>query len=448
MMLNKLLRSLSPLLLAATVASQVITVGPAGSGAMFEGIHEGIAAAPPGGTVLITPGSYGHAGGLYINKPLTVLGGGSTYTAHSAGAANPNPIPLTITNLPAGQHVTVVGLTLQGYSPTLPATGAAVRIANCTGTISLREVQAFSNLLTSASLVIRDAASVTLEGCWFAAGGGPTGRPMRGMQVERSFVSVTDSTIQGGTGSGTSSVVSDASGIMAIDSEVRVARSTVTGGDGTPFPTLPYILWFTILDGSPAIKAQNSFVHLRGGTGNALQGGDGGIEIGTSPHTLGSGASGVQVDATSLVSTTPDANIGAGIDYNGNETATAVGGTGPHAALAHALPSIVTVDTSTAPGNSATWELEGEPLAVCLTLFDVVPSVPFELPSIFGRFQIGFSPAVSLPVAVLDAGGAGTVSVALPPNPLLAGATAHVQTVSFAPSGWIAVSAPTLLAVR
>lgn len=76
------------LTIACVGPAQTVTVGPAGSGAMFTSIQEGIDAAPPGGVVLVAAGSYAAAATLTIDKPLTLLGAGSattTYTAQGPG---------------------------------------------------------------------------------------------------------------------------------------------------------------------------------------------------------------------------------------------------------------------------------------------------------------------------------------------------------------------------
>lgn len=64
----------------ALLVAQTITVGPAGSGAMFSQIQDGIAAAPAGGIVLVAAGAYVDSRTLQIDKPLTLLEAGSAST--------------------------------------------------------------------------------------------------------------------------------------------------------------------------------------------------------------------------------------------------------------------------------------------------------------------------------------------------------------------------------
>lgn len=445
------LAAFASLTFAPTLAAQAVTVGPAGSGAMFEVIQEGIDAAPAGGVVLVAPGSYSAAETLRIDKALTVLGAGSastTYLAEPAGASAGFRLPLRIEGLAAGEQATVAGIGLVSRIQASHAPVNHARIAfevdNCAGPVLLADLTLLGFFGSSAgqfdqAALVRDSAMVVLDRCRIDA----TTHFDRGppaLAVVRSLVHVNDCWLLGSRARNVASDVRDgAPSILVTDSTLRVARSELIGGAGIQFgfpaPNPPGTA------GGAAIEAIRSVVHLRGGPGNELRGGLGGGGGGV-------GGPAVSVDTFSLLSSTPDVVAIPGLDGDLQSTTPPIQGNGLQAPLAFPLPTVALASTFVSPGGAAAVELRGEPLAVCLPLIALRASAGFQLAGVFGLFVVDPMGIFTLPAVVLDASGVGAASVSVPPVPALAGTIGHAQSLSFAPSGWIAVSGPTMFAVR
>jgi hypothetical protein len=442
------LAALASLTFACAAAAQTVTVGPPGSGAMFASIQAGINAAQPGGVVLVAAGSYGAPATLTIDKPVTLLGAGSsstTYSAQGPGVPSGMVLPLRITGLAAGEHVSVSGMRLVASNVASIVSHArlAFEVIDCAGPVALSDLVVggmfgYAGGLFEASAVVRDAAMVTLDRCRIDAtthfGLVPTA-----LRVERSLVHVNACSFLGSQAPNVTTGFDGAPGIVAIDATVRVARSDIRGGAGVQFgfpaPNPPGTA------GGAAIHASGSDVLVRGGPGNELRGGLGG-------GGGGRGGAAVFVYANSLVATTPDVVAVAGLDGSQQPSTPAIDGPGLHVPLAFPLATIAVAAPLVAPGGVADFALAGEPLAACLPLLALGASTGFSLPGVLGLFAVDPAGIVTLPVAMLDAVGAGGALLPVPPSPSLAGIVVHAQSLSLAPSGWISVSGPTLFAVR
>lgn len=445
---SALLAALASLTFACAAAAQTVTVGPPGSGAMFASIQAGIDAAPPGGVVLVAAGSYAAPATLTIDKPLTLLGAGSlstTYTAQGPGSPSGMVLPLRITGLSAGEQVRVSGMRLVAWNVASIISHArlAFEVLDCAGPVALSDLVVTASFgyaggYFEASAVVRDAAMVTLDRCTIDATS-LIGLAPAALRVVRSLVHVNACSFLGSQAPNSSTNGLDGGpGIVAINSMVRVARSDIRGGAGVPvgFPA-PNPAG---TDGGAAIDASNSDVLVRGGPGNELRGG---------PGTGGGlGGAAVFVDPASLVATTPDVVAVAGLDGNLLASTPAIDGPGLHAPLAFPLATIAAAAPLVAPGGVAHLALDGEPLAACLPLLALGASTGFSLPGVLGLFTVDPTGIVTLPVAALDAAGAGVALLPVPPSLSLAGIVVHAQSLSFAPSGWISVSGPTTFAVR
>lgn len=443
------LAALASFTLACAAPAQAVTVGPPGSGAMFTSIQTGINAAPPGGIVLVAAGSYAASATLMIDKPLTLLGTGSSstiFTAQGPGFPSGMLLPLRITGLSAGEQVCVSGLRLVAWNPASIVSHArlAFEVIDCAGPVVLSDLVVapsfgYAGGYFDASAVVRDAAMLTLDRCTIDATT-HFGLVPAALHVERSLVHVNACSFLGSQAPNVSTNVLDgAPGIVAIDATVRVARSVIRGGAGVQFgfpaPNPPGTA------GGAAIDATGSDVLVRGGPGNELRGGQGG-------GGGGPGGAAVFVDVGSLVATTPDVVAVAGLDGNQQPSTPAIDGPGLHAPLAFPLATIAVAAPLVAPGSVGSFALVGEPLAACLPLLAFAASTGFSLPGVLGLFSVDPAGIVTLPVVLLDAAGAGGADVPVPPSQTLAGIVVHAQSLSFAPSGWISVSGPTMFAVH
>lgn len=445
-----------PALLAATVAlatgaaAQTVTVGPPGSGAMFARIQDGINAVAAGGTVLVAPGDFVTTNPLVIDKPLTLLGAGRGQTRHTLDATLTRGAVsgIEISRLGLGEQVVVGGMTVLVLPPTGSATG--ITVSNCADVVQLVDLGcALTSTSTSSSqgvVQVRDAAAVSIDGCAFVSVSSSVA-PAPALLVERSFVLVNDCFLGGGSQMrpfGPVPVFDGEPGLAAIDSVVRLARSSVRGGPGStnsnasapPFAS----------NGGPGVLALGSEVSLRAGPGNEMIGGRGA----SAPLGMqfGLGAPALSLDAASFLTHTSDARMIPGADGNNQVTAPTIGGQGVISVVPNPLATAGADPDIVAPGASVTISTNGEASAIALPLLALAATLPTTLPGVLGVLTLDVASLLPLTASTLDANGAATAVLTLPPDPTLAGATAWVQALTFAPSGLLSLSDPCVIAVR
>lgn len=437
----------------APLVAQAITVGPAGSGAMFSQIQDGIAAAPAGGIVLVAAGAYVDSRTLQIDKPLTLLGAGSASTQYTRVLSSPGtaPLPLRVTGLLPGQQVVVAGLTLRaqvqgGFAATLAV------VDNCAGPVVLADLAGSGSSTAafpaSGSLLVRDCVAVTLDACDFSANASAA-PPPPALRVQRSLVHVQQSRLNGAAAPAVlvgTPAEDGAPGVQAIDASVRMARSEVRGGAGAQVGFLAHPTAAT--QGGAAVHATNSQVLLRGGTGNQLLGGRGGTAIAGGVPLSGPGGPAVHVDATSLLATTPDVVLVGGLDGNQQVSAPPVAGPGAYAPLPFALASLGVASTLVPRGGTLDLQLGGEGGSLAASFLSLRQVAPYPLPGVLGLAVLDPTDLALLPLGVLDGSGQGSVTATLAASPQLVGITAHVQSLVFDPLGLVSVSAPTSFGVR
>ena len=296
---------------------------------------------------------------------------------------------------------------------------------------------------------VRNSAQVTLDACNFSVVSSGSEPPTPGLLLEDSEVHVNGCTIVGGSPAipfGAAGVFDGAPGIRATNSLVRLSRSEVGGGRGT----LPSI-FFTptvVTVGGAAVDAANSRIYVRGGSGNSLQGGAGGIAVVVGQTMYGSGGPALQVSIGSLATTTPDAVAAPGADGDGAVTTPVVAGPGVWTQLPEALASLESTAKLVAPGGSVTFELGGEPGALFLTYISIGQAAAVTVPGIPGVIVLAPGVVGPLGSAVLDGAGQAGFNIPIPPLPGLVGLTVLAQGFARAPSGQASFSAPTFIGVR
>lgn len=444
---------LAGLSFACVATAQVVTVGPAGSGAMYQEIQDGIDAAPPGGTVMVAAGQYVDSRTLTVDKPLTLLGsasGATSYVAVMSGLAAPQ-LPLHVTGLQPGQQVVVAGLNLVAQMQA-STHAVAVVVENCAGSVVLAGVSGGGTAATASSagvVQIRDSAMVTLDGCQFTAHAAQGMSSPPALRVERSYVHVNRSHLTGASASYVffnQASHDGAPGVLAIDATVRLSQCRVSGGRGTQVTlgSTPAVA----TRGGDAITASGSLVLVRGGDNNELRGGQGGVAVPGGGPTSGPGGAALRLDGNSLGAATPDAVGTPGLDGDLQANTPAVAGPGLFVMLPTPLATAAATPTLTSPGGTFVVQLGGEPTAVVAPFAAFAQMTPVAVPGLHGVVTLDAASLMPLPFAVLDAGGRAAVAIPVPPLPAIAGTTLHVQSVAFAPSGWVSVSGPTSAAVR
>lgn len=450
-------RTALPLLLFGALASVTsagtLTVGPPGSGADFDEIGDAVTAALPGDLILVTAGQYVDVGTIVVDKPLTILGAGSITTSFEAVGASPTdrPLPLHVTDLPAGDEVRIAGLRL--LSGALGgAVESAVVVEDCQGPVILSDVAGGglgTVFGTQGLCVVRNSNQVTLDGCLFSATFGGGAQPTPGLVVDDSRVYVNACTIVGGSPPAPfiAMVAFDgAPGILATNSVVRLSRSTVTGGRGT----LPS-LFFTPTNataGGAAVEAVTSHVYVRGGQDNSLQGGAGGVAFDGGQNLYGAGGPALAIPAGSLASTTIDVVAAGGFDGSGSTITPAVVGAGTWLPLPEALATMESAAKLVAPGGTVNLELGGEAASIFRPYFSFDQADALSVPGIYGEVLLALGAVVPLTPATLDGNGRAGLDVPVPNQPALVGLTILVQGLATGPSGQASFSAPTFVGLR
>jgi len=434
------------------VLAGIITVGPAGSGAAYNDIADAIAAALPGDTIRIAPGEYVDATPLVVDKPLTILGAGSTQTSFQAVAATipASPLPLLIDGLQAGEEVRIVGLTLSSQAVSGNPASALV-VQNCVGPVVLADVvrgPPTPNVATPGLVQVRGSAQVIFDRCQFDAGVS-LGETTPGMVIENSVVYINESFIEGGDAAavGFFPLPPDrgAVGLVATGSEVRLSRSTVRGGDGAGSLLDPTFALAS--DGAAAILASASQVLIRGGSGNWLVGGKGGLALASGMTAVGNGGFAIEHDATSLISTASDVFLQAGSDGLGVLPSMPVAGAG----LWHQVPTpMATIDVNSSQvglGSAVSLDLAGEAGGLALTYAALSQVSAIHAPGIYGKIIVDPATAVPLLPQTLNVLGEASLTLPIPPLSSLVGITALFQVYTVGTSGTLSLSAPALVAV-
>lgn len=213
---------------AASLAAQRtwIVDQVAGPGVDFTDIPPAVAAAAAGDRIVVrgsTPGAPTYSS-FVVGKPLDIEAtqGASVYF-------------FRVENLTAGQVARIAGFRCEPR-PYYPLLDECVLVRNCVGTVLLANLNVWNRTGEyQPGFVVRDAVAVAIQGC-VAVGrsaGLTTGGPA--LLVERSGVSITASTLNGGDGGGSASNAAGYNGGNGIDvnaSSVYVATTTLQGGSG------------------------------------------------------------------------------------------------------------------------------------------------------------------------------------------------------------------------
>jgi hypothetical protein len=234
-------------LLASFAAAQNHIVVSAGGGGAYTDIASAIAAAQPGDSVIVRPGSYA---GFTLSKAISILGQpGAQIAAPGAQLET-----ITVSGVPAGTQSVVAGLELR------PGLLIGLRVQDCPGRVLIDRV--VDNIGGNATGQVKNCAQVFLSQCTFA-----------GLSVNNSAVSAVDCSTSGRT-----VLAFGIAGLTVQNATLWLSRCHVTGGNG-PVP-------------APAIEMSNSSLTVTDDGSGSIAAGTGG----TAPTAAISGTGTLAID--------------------------------------------------------------------------------------------------------------------------------------------------------
>lgn len=410
--------------LAAPLAADVLTVGPAGSGAEFPEIQAAITAAQADDVLLVQPGTYAP---IVVERPLRILGAGAGVRIR-APASQPT---VTVRGIEAGKELVLASLVVepQEFFPHPPT----LRLEDCAGTVVLAQVSVRGDPFEGASvgLEVTDCARVFLLGAHIVHAGELDAQD-GALVVRASELLLANCEVQGADDP--FFALSGAHGVQATDASVRVWRSVVAGGGAEGKNGIGGGM------GGAGIHATRTRVELYGGPGSELRGGNGEELV----FGEGLGGAGLELRDGSSALLQASIPITGGMDGFDLTQAPAVRADGTSSSTLDALvfPTLATSAPRASLGSTFTVSLAGNPGAYqCLFLslrtgpnraIRRVAGVGFLDPA--GLFQLtnSFLP----PTGRLD------VAIAVPASTALLGATLFLQSAERIPSGSGRLSSP------
>lgn len=448
--------SLASACLAVTPAfAGTLTVGPLGSGATYTEIGPAVAAAQSGDTILVQAGTYQETATVVVDKALTIIGAGSATTNLHSRALNPlvSPLPLQVTGLAAGEEVRIAGL---GISSSVLGGGGQLTllVEDCDGRVLFADVQNSSTNIvagTTAVATVRGSDQVVFDNCRFV--GTPFGNgtlpPVTGLLIDDSRAFINNSTIVGGSATAlfSTGVPADgAHGLVVTNSWVRISRTSITGGDGTP-PS-PFFTPTIVTQGGAAAFVENGQLLARGGSGNLLQGGQGGFAVVGGVSQNGPGGPAAELSFGALMSTVGDSVLFAGNDFNGVLTTPTVTGPGQWVPFQGRFASLASSTAIAAPGSTVMFDLAGPANGQTLAYYSLNQIQALDVPGAFGEVLMPIGSIQLFATKALSPLGEATAAVNVPANPGLIGVSVLAQSVAAGPGGEVSISSPTFVAIH
>jgi hypothetical protein len=375
--------------MAATLAAQGrtwIVDRNNGAGTDFLDIPPAVAAASDGDTLRIRPGVYSP---FSTGKALALLGEAGVIVR---GGFAPRLGVVEIRQLPAGRSLVMDRIRVEPLFDSAGVVGSS-----CQGRIHLEDVEVVAPTITTT-----DVGACSFVQCTLATitGGALYGSPA--LRAATSVVVATGVRIDGADNCGAMRCTIVGTGIRADNATVLLARSSVSGGDGSFFN--PFIT------PEPAIRALGSTLVA---TGDATTT----ICAGSVPN--GPPIPGIQADIGAVHLDTSIAVLGSngGPDIAGTATV-----------QRRRIPALLAAGTP--PGGTLGGELTalaGSPFQIIVSL----PGDPIALP--FGT--VLFDPTIVLPIAIGTIGASGRFpfAVQMPANPALADLPVVLQAATADP---------------
>lgn len=414
--MKSLAARIAPLLavgsLCPLVHAGVLTVGPSGT---FAEVSAALAAAQPGDTILVQPGTYGP---FQVDKAVRIAatGPGVEIAAFGANA-------IRVVNLPAGAEVGLFGLEVRA-NPTVAIPPASIVVENNAGTVLLSDVWVDCEF---AGIGLHTAGSerVVLVDCRIDDAGSIGSSPPRGaIESFNSHVYLVATRVRAHKGQ--SGFVEPGDHAMtAINGSVTLWRSELVGAAGVSGKG-----FFPLPAGGDGLSVSGTTVRHFGGPGSLLAGGNGALGFlsvvangGTGLRLIG-GASAVVQDAVVLQ----------------GGVAPAPGGPTPGALVAPSStlagdptlhPTWLAASSKVAPGGTLSIPTAGAPSALCFPFASPASGPTLTLSGISGIALLDPFQLIPGPAFALDPTGAGALTFPIPTTPGLVGLGLWFQAISF-----------------
>src|SRR5262245_664405 len=421
MLLSRVLRAAFALVaLAQLSAADILTVGPAGSGAQFTQIQAAIDAALDDDVILVKPGTYQK---ITVAKPLRILGDGTGIVQISGSGSG-----VLVQDIARGEELVLSGVRVQtaGFPPQ-----PVIRVQDCPGRVVLQDVilpivdpeKIGVQIESCARAVLLD---VQIAGAGHYGGFGDTARGA--VFAQDSALWIANSEIHGTTEG--SSVTTEAShGVEVENSSLRVWRSRILGGSNPP------TMKGSAGDGGTGIRAVSSRVELLGGPTSEVTGGDGSYaSVGMQDWPGGPGVDLLQDSSARIQEDIP---IQGGFDGLGIAQAPdiQVDGSSSYSLVSEVFPTLVSSDLHAQLGSSFDLTLAGNPGASQILFFSLRLGPTDDFRGVGGR---GVLDRLSLSRAarvLIPPSGVHTATFLVPNTSALLGTTLFFRNLEKSASG-------------
>ena len=246
MLLSRSLRAaVSLALLTPVTAADILTVGPAGSGAQFTQIQAAVNAASDDDVILVKPGNYQP---IVVDKPLRILRVGDRGVF----------VGCQIRDIGTNEELVLSGLL------------TTLHLQNCSGTVVLHEVDVFDAGSSFTGVRIENCRRVLLldssihSGMFGSNRGGAVSVQGSELWIANSFITGNNDCCFG---------VRASHAVELVSSTLHVWRSQIRGGNGNAKQGSGMLA-----DGGTGIRAVGSTVNLFGGPTALVAGGPGSSE--------------------------------------------------------------------------------------------------------------------------------------------------------------------------
>lgn len=398
--------------LCPLVHAGVLTVGPSGT---FAEVSAALAAAQPGDTILVQPGTYGP---FQVDKAVRIAATGPGVEIAAIGAN-----AVRVVNLPAGAEVGLFGIEVRA-NPTVAIPPASIVVENNAGTVLFSDVWVDCAF---AGVGLHTAASerVVLVDCRIDDAGSIGSSPPRGaIESFDSNVYLVGTYVKAQQGNTGFAEPGDHA-MTAIGGSVTLWRSELIGGAGVSgkgFLISP--------TGGDALRVSGTTVRHFGGPGSLLAGGNGALGGFLSPASGGTGlrliggASAVVQDAVVLQ--------GGVAPAPGGPTPGSIVAPGSTLADDPTLhPTWLATSDVVAVGGTLSIPTTGAPSALCFPFASPTSGPALPLPGITGITFLDPFQLIPGPAFALDPTGAGALTFPIPPTAGLLGLGLWFQAVSF-----------------